>query len=52
LGERREGVKEWYPPVNPIVYNSQCVLEEIQEPGRKKRVQSLGNQIQMMYLVF
>jgi hypothetical protein len=27
LGERREGVEEWYPPVNPhILYNSQCVL--------------------------
>jgi hypothetical protein len=37
LGERREGVGEWYPPVNlHILYNSQCVLEEIQEPDRKK----------------
>jgi hypothetical protein len=27
LGERREGVEEWYPPVNShILYNSQCVL--------------------------
>jgi hypothetical protein len=27
LGERGEGVGEWYPPVNPhILYNSQCVL--------------------------
>lgn len=27
MGERREGVGEWYPPVNPhILYNSQCVL--------------------------
>lgn len=26
-GERREGVGEWYPPVDPhILYNSQCVL--------------------------
>jgi len=39
------GEKVWkngIPPVNPIVYNSECVLEEIQEPGRKKKSTKFG----------